>query len=39
MGSDCMWIWVSFWSDEHVLELVVMLPSFVMILKTTDCIL
>ena len=35
-GGDCSWIWVSFWSDENVLELVVLLPNFVNTLKTND---
>ena len=36
---DSSWLWVSLWSDENVLKLVVMLPHFVNILKTTDCTL
>lgn len=39
MGSDCSWVCVSFWSDEHVLELVVMLPNSVNILTATECTL
>ena len=33
---DRSWVWVSFWSDENVLKLVVMFPNFVNMLKTTD---
>lgn len=39
MGSGCSWRWVSFWSDEHVLELLVMLPNSVSTLKVAHCTL